>query len=118
MPHPYRRLWNIFGAVEWNTFGAVEGFYSLLIFMHPKMKKSHGTDNITWSRAFVTAFWTGLVGRDNNLNNRAHPAANNMKNKNNAPAATPATDLSSGNSVFKTGNISQLVNGKTLGLLE
>ena len=80
MPHPYRRLWNIFGAVEWNTFGAVEGFYSLLIFMHPKMKKSHGTDNITWSRAFVTAFWTGLVGRDNNLNNRAHPAANNIKN--------------------------------------
>ena len=87
-PIPYSYLWTIFGPLE--------GFFNLLIFVHPKVlatKKYNGTDNISWPRAFVTTFWSGLVGRDSSRNNkknaRAALAGSNQNNK------TSATTLGS-----------------------
>eukprot|EP00956_Cyclotella_meneghiniana_P035354 scaffold114268_cov37-Cyclotella_meneghiniana.AAC.4 len=113
-------LWHIGGAIMglqgaekiplaykylWNIFGPLQGFFNLLIFMHPKVqavKKSNGTDNISWPRAFVRAFWSGLVGRasNNTKNKNAHPALAGSVGQNNK---TYATALSS-NSVFNTGS--------------
>eukprot|EP00956_Cyclotella_meneghiniana_P018752 scaffold31518_cov56-Cyclotella_meneghiniana.AAC.8 len=60
LPLPYSYLLIIFNQLE--------GLFNLLIFIHPKViatKKSHGADNLSWPRAFVTTFWSGLVGRNN-----------------------------------------------------
>ena len=97
IPLAYKYLWNIFGPLQ--------GFFNLLIFMHPKVqavKKSNGTDNISWPRAFVNAFWSGLVGRasNNTKNKNAHPALAGSVGQNNK---TYATALSS-NSVLNTGS--------------
>ena len=74
IPLPYDYLWTIFGPLE--------GFSNLLIFIHPKVvatKKSNGTDNISWPRAFVKTFRSGLSSPDRSQNDRAHAAASNIK---------------------------------------
>jgi len=88
IPLPYDYLWTMFVPLQ--------GFFNLLIFVHPKVlatKKYNGTDNISWPRAFVTTFWSGLVGRDSSRNNkknaRAALAGSNQNNK------TSATTLGS-----------------------
>eukprot|EP00956_Cyclotella_meneghiniana_P004768 scaffold5867_cov25-Cyclotella_meneghiniana.AAC.2 len=77
IPLPYLYLWTIFFPLE--------GFFNLLIFMHPKVlaiKKSNETNNISWPRAFVETFWLGLTSRDSSQNNKAHAAASDKKKKN------------------------------------
>ena len=113
IPLPYLYLWTVFFPLE--------GFFNLLIFMHPKVlavKKCSGTNNISWPRAFVKTFWLGLTSRDSSQNNKARAAASDNKKKKNDHAAlagsgqnnnTSATALSSSNSVLNTtGDISQL----------
>ena len=43
-------------------FQPLQGLYNLAIYMHPKIpsakRKSKGDNNVTWWRAFVTAFWS------------------------------------------------------------
>eukprot|EP00956_Cyclotella_meneghiniana_P018776 scaffold31604_cov39-Cyclotella_meneghiniana.AAC.8 len=91
LPLPYIYL----GAI----FGPLEGFFNLLICMHPKvlaLKKSNGTDNTSWPRAFVKTLWSGVVGRDSSQNNKAH-AADSKKMKICQNNKTSTTALSSCN---------------------
>eukprot|EP00956_Cyclotella_meneghiniana_P020195 scaffold35353_cov39-Cyclotella_meneghiniana.AAC.1 len=91
LPLPYIYL----GAI----FGPLEGFFNLLIFMHPKVlavKKSNGTDNISWPRAFVKTLWSGVVGRDSSQNDKAH-ATDSKKMKTGQNNKTSTTALSSSN---------------------
>ena len=77
IPLPYLYLWAIFNQLE--------GLFNLLIFMHPKVlavKKSSETDNISWPRAFVKTFLSGLSSPDRSQNNRTRAAASNKKKKN------------------------------------
>eukprot|EP00956_Cyclotella_meneghiniana_P035096 scaffold111227_cov23-Cyclotella_meneghiniana.AAC.1 len=110
MPVPYDYLWAMFAPLE--------GFFNLLIFMHPKVvatKKSNRTDNINWPRAFVKTFWSALSSQGSSQNNRTHAAASNDKKKKNAHAALAGSEENNkisatycSTSVINTGDMSQL----------
>eukprot|EP00956_Cyclotella_meneghiniana_P020458 scaffold36249_cov36-Cyclotella_meneghiniana.AAC.3 len=98
------------------TWGWVIGAGIMALLEVLAVKKSNETDNISWPRAFVKTFLSGLSSPDRSQNNRTRAAASNKKEKNAQPALagsknnkTSATSLSSSNSLLNTtGHIRQL----------
>jgi hypothetical protein len=45
-------------------FMPLQGFYNLLIFVHPRVVKikTSGGSSLSWHRAFVRVLWFGLIG--------------------------------------------------------